>query len=97
MIGSTFRLLTTLVLVSSAQMPFGCLSLEYAARADVLGTPCNEAGAEENDRAAICEARKRADAERAECEQRISCKHEWRDLIEAWEDQRAHISKASGK
>jgi hypothetical protein len=54
-------------------------------------------GVAENDEAAICEARKRADAERADCEQNISCKHEWRDLIEAWEDQRAHISEASRK
>jgi hypothetical protein len=93
-----FRLLTTLALLGGAQMHIGCAGLEYAARAAVLGTlACNEAGVDENDEAAICEARKRADAERADCAQNISCKHEWRDVIEAWEDQRAHISEASRK
>ena len=92
------RLLTTLALLGSAQMHVGCPGLEYSARAAVLGTlACNEAGVDENDEAAICEARKRADAERADCAQNISCKHEWRDVIEAWEDQRAHVSEASRK
>lgn len=94
-----FRLLTTLALLGGAQMQVGCLAIEFTARADVPGTlVCNEAGgAVENDEAAICEARKLADAERADCEQHISCKHEWRDLLKAWEDQHAHISEASRK
>jgi len=92
------RLLMTLALLGGAQIHVGCPWLEYAARAAVLGTlVCNEAGVDENDEAAICEARKRADAERADCAQNISCKHEWRDVIEAWEDQRAHVTQASRK
>jgi hypothetical protein len=88
----------TLAVLGGAQMCVGCPGLEYAARAAALGTlVCNEAGVDENDEASICEARKRADAERADCAQNISCKHEWRDVIEAWEDQRAHVSQASRK
>jgi hypothetical protein len=69
------RLLMTLALLGGAQMHIGCPGLEYAARAANLKTlVCNETGVDENDEAAICEGRKRADAERADCAQNISCK-----------------------
>jgi hypothetical protein len=54
-------------------------------------------GVDENDRAAICDARKRADAKRENCAQNIAREHEWRDVIEAWEAQRARISNALRK
>ncbi len=93
-----FRLLLKLALLGGAQILIGWPGFEYAARADVPVAPiCKESqqGVDPNDMAAICEARKRADAERASCAQNLPCKHEWRDLIEAWEDQRAHVNKAS--
>jgi hypothetical protein len=93
-------LLLRIVLLSCAQIPIGWPALEYEARANVpVALVCNEApqGLDENDMAAICEARMRAEAERENCAQNISCKHEWRDVIDAWEDQRARISNASRK
>jgi hypothetical protein len=45
------RLLTTLVLLGSAQM-HRCPGLEYSARAGILGKPvCSEAGVDETDEA----------------------------------------------
>ncbi len=93
-------LLLRIALLSGAQMLTGWLGLENEARATVpAALICNEApeGLDENDMAAICEARRRAEAERENCVQNISCKHEWRDVIEAWKDQRARISNASRK
>jgi hypothetical protein len=93
-----FRLLITLALLGGAQSLIGWPRFEYTALADAPAAPiCEEPqqGVDPNDLAAICEARQRADAERASCAQNLPCKHEWRDLIEAWEGQRASINKAS--
>jgi hypothetical protein len=92
------RLLVKLALLGCAQMQIGWPWLEYAARAAVpAALACDEApqGVDENEMAAICEARKRADAEQEKCAQGISCEHEWRDVMEAWEAQRVRVSKVS--
>jgi hypothetical protein len=92
--------LMKLALLGFAQAQISWLGFECTAQATILAVPvCDEApqGVDESDMPAICEARKRADAERANCAQNISCEHEWSDVMEAWEAQRVHVSKASRK